>query len=268
MTGDIARHLKGSAQDFFYLARRSAAPLRSTFTFEPLSDPNLRLVARGRRTIAHIEVTALRFALDQFHASYARGSRDSKIPGGESALDDEPLQFDFVLSSGHATRGSRPGLTLLGTPFIPQKLDYGTLVLPTKGVPELLEGKLASDGFEGSSLAQFPLLISEGRPTSAARQIGETRSRAALCLVGGFGLWVSAKSDSAVVLMQSLLDEGCSSAILLDRGSHEEATLVLREPKGSSVSLPREGSYLVFRREAGQGRAFYVRKENGNSAPP
>lgn len=264
MLGDPGRPLVGSAQDFFYLTLRTPLPERSTFAFRPEESAERPLFARGKRTLAHVEIEAVRFALDRYRPGFRRGERDCRIPGGRADLDGPNPAFSFALGVGHATRGSRPGLRVRETPMIPWKPGYATLVLEGGAPPRFERERASSEA--ATTYVQLPLLLEGGRPTDLARQVGETRTRAALAFdAHGAALWVTAKADSPIVLAQALLDEGCTTAALLDRGSHEDAEFLT-----SPDLLRAEPSYLTFEADPGKGRAYAWPARSGDPAasPP
>ena len=148
---------------------------------------------------------------------------------------------------GHRTHGSRPGLYLEGRWLVPSHRAFGGLELTAKGHVHLHSTGNAPAPEPGSTWIGLPALIENGSPTELARELGDTRARAAVCMpVSGVLLFARAWGDSAHALTEALVREGCKLALLLDRGSHHSAMRRSSiSPSDGLHGVPPEGAQAI-----------------------
>jgi hypothetical protein len=77
---------------------------------------------------------------------------------------------------------------------------------------------------DGALVVQLPVLVRDGELTPLARELGDRRARAALCIDPTGALLVGRVThDTIAPLASALVAEGCKLVVALDRGSHHPA---------------------------------------------
>jgi hypothetical protein len=161
---------------------------------------------------------------------FRAGTREpvaSTAPGLKTALDDA-AQHSVVaaIGLGHTTDSTRYGFAFGASAALPLRPGYATLVL-APGATARIEapGITPTLGAEDEAV-QLPLLVENGKVEPRARERGDMRRRAALCITPTNRLVVaSATHDTSDTLAAALLRIGCMRVVELDRGSHHPAFL-------------------------------------------
>lgn len=248
------RYLRWSPKDFFYLALPATQPTHTRLTWQ--ADHSLFAetpVLRAEHKLGHVELELLRLPLRGVRLGLQPGKDEA--PGQQLSPAIEPGAA-LAWGLGHQTSSSRAGLGAQGRTLVPSHRSFATLVLPPQGPPELLPPGLPAPENSASSWVQLPVLARDGQLTGRARALGDSRERAALCLTEQGDLLVGRQAhDTLVPLVQTLLDEGCSLIVALDRGSHHPAwTASGAELQPDST---RAQSLLIVSKQALRPRAYH-----------
>lgn len=235
MQVNATRYIRWSPKDFFYVARRSETPTgpgAAEYNWEALDwgkKEGTAALARGRRAIAQLELEVLRLDLSRVDLGAAPGDED-----GGSAEPDPSADGFWML--GHATPGSRPGLSVANTWFRPFDRSFASLVLETSQEPRLLPPGAPIEAGAGRAVIQLPLLARDGELTAAARRLTGRRLHGALCLDERGHLYSgSVTHDSPAPVVLALLELGCRDIVEMDRGSHSPAVVQLEPLTGPSA---------------------------------
>lgn len=233
------RYLRWSPQDFFYLAERTALPARSTLTWSSRREPGAPLLfAVGRGATGGLAIEVDRVPLDAVHLDVHPGSAEDDSISPPATASEGPALLGWGL--GHRTPGTRSGLLLGTTSVVPLTRADASLVLDGESAPVLLPPGMPVVPKEGQQVVQLPVLARAGELSPLARELGDRRPRAALCVANGHILVGRIEHDTIAPLVATLLTEGCSLIVALDRGSHHRARV---EREGDSPS-PRVESSL------------------------
>jgi hypothetical protein len=184
----------------------------------------------------------------------------------KTSLDDAAEhRVVAAIGLGHTTDSTRYGFAFGGSAPIPLRSGYATLVL-APGQAARIEAPgttptLAAD----EEAVQLPLLVENGKLEPRARERGDMRRRAALCVTPTDRLVVaSATHDTSDTLAAALLRVGCTRVVELDRGSHHPAFLH-RAGSATPPVASYETSVLYALGRPMQPRAF--RWKPSNAAP-
>jgi hypothetical protein len=225
--------LGGSTRDFFTVSVRDvtpALPAAAGFAVDGGTQPSpawLPGILRGEVTLGPLRIELLSLDAHRLEFRLRPGPRELGAKGapwaGQLAHDGAARALaSFEL--GHATAATRYGLAL-GT-AIPLSLrpQYATLVLGETAAPRiLLPGEPTTLG-DRAEAVQLPLLADDRDITQRARERGDARSRAALCVTeDGRVLVARLRHDSSDALAVALRMAGCRRVVELDRGSHHPA---------------------------------------------
>jgi len=233
MTFDASPLLTGSSRDFFTLSVRDvtpALPPGAHFAPDGGTQPApawLPGILRGEVALGALRIEL--FSLDPTRLEFRLrpGPREPGAKGaswvGQLANDGAPRGL-AAFELGHATSANRYGLAL-GT-AIPLALRpaYATLVLGENAAPRiLLPGEPTTLG-DRAEAVQLPLLADDRDITARARERGDSRKRAALCITDGDRVVIGLlRHDSSDPLAVALRMAGCHRVVELDRGSHHPA---------------------------------------------
>jgi hypothetical protein len=225
--------LDGTTRDFFTVSVRDVTPgLPAAAGFVPdggtqPSPAWLPGILRGEVALGPLRIELLSLDAHRLEFRLRPGPRELGAKGapwaGQLAHDGAARALaSFEL--GHATAATRYGLAL-GT-AIPLSLrpQYATLVLGETAAPRiLLPGEPTTLG-DRAEAVQLPLLADDRDITQRARERGDARSRAALCVTeDGRVLVARLRHDSSDALAVALRMAGCRRVVELDRGSHHPA---------------------------------------------
>jgi hypothetical protein len=265
MKASATRYLRWSPKDFFYLAVRDAFPHsvaaeQLAFVAAPGQQPEPRelpAIVLGQRALAGLQIEVERVDLSRIGLGLAAGTAEARggFDQGSGATTTPALAAWMV---GHATLGSRPGLSRGPVGIIPMDRRYATLVLPTGGAAFL---KLPGDPIEpaeGRDLVQLELLARDGELLESGRRITTRRTHGAVCIDESGYLWLGRMThDTPGPLAQALLDLGCRHVLEADRGSQSPAA-VERAGYEAGLRTERAESALVgvARPTRGRGYAF------------
>lgn len=265
MKASATRYLRWSPKDFFYLAYRDAFPHspaaeQLAFAAAPGQQPeprDLPAMILGRRTLAGIEIEVERVDLSRVSLELAVGSAEAPVPQEDPAAASAakaPALAAWAL--GHATLGSRPGLSQQGRGVIAMDRRYATLVLPSGGAAFI---KLPGDPIEpadGRDLVQLELLARDGELLDSGRRITTRRTHGAVCIDESGFFWLGRMThDTPGPLAQALLDLGCRHVLEADRGSQSPAA-VERAGHEAGLRAERAESALVGVARPMRGRAY------------
>lgn len=232
-TFDARPLLQGTTRDFFALSVSDVTPaLPSGAGFAPDGGTQpapawLPGILRGELALGPLRVELLSLDGHRLEFRLRPGLRELGAKGANWAgrlAHDGAARALAAFELGHATAASRYGLAL-GT-AIPLALrpQYATLVLGENAAPRiLLPGEPTTLG-DRAEAVQLPLLADDRDITARARERGDARPRAALCVSeDGRVLLARLRHDSSDPLAVALRMAGCRRVVELDRGSHHPA---------------------------------------------
>lgn len=228
MNVNPTRYVRWSPKDFFYVLRAGDVPSSEHVTFQvsegesptPQSIPGL---FTGQKTIAQIPVTVDRVNAGRLSYSLGIGSGEGGAAGTASDEAEKKMRPLIAWGMGHATRGSRPGLSIGTRPIVPLKRNYASLILEG-GQLSLRPPDEPQVEEPGRDVVQLPVLARDTKLVPEAQELGGRRQRAALCMDGEGNLLVARmEHDTPAPLARLLVDMGCDLVVELDRGSHPPA---------------------------------------------
>jgi hypothetical protein len=240
--------LDGTTRDFFTLSVRDvtpALPAGAGFAPDRGTQPSpawLPGILRGEVGLGPLRIELFSLDAQRLEFRLRPGLRELGAKGapwaGQLAHDGSTRALaSFEL--GHATAATRYGLAL-GT-AIPLSLrpQYATLVLGEMAAPRiLLPGEPTTLG-DRAEAVQLPLLADDRDITERARERGDARWRAALCVSDdGRVLIARLRHDSSDALAVALRMAGCRRVVELDRGSHHPAFV----HRAGTDATPRQDS--------------------------
>ncbi len=259
MQVNAIRFVRWSPKDFFYLAVRKPFPsgkAADQYEWAPAfgaeQTSHFPAIVRGTRTLAGIEIEVERIDLDQ--ARFLLGAGTEESPKVEQV--PPPKAVDAVWTLGHATRGSRPGLSIGRHRLRPMNRKYATLVLQKDGPVQLrLPGSIVEPSAR-TSIVQLPLLARAGELTESARRLTGLRKHGALCLDDRGYLWTGRIThDSPAPLVLALVELGCETIVEMDRGSHSPAEAHSLNSRGAAP-LSSASSFIAAITRPPQPRAY------------
>lgn len=232
MSADEARHLRGSARDFFYVSLRESTPRAGAFEWQidagaQPPPAGAAAVFSTRQTLGALSVLLTRFEAGRFAWRVSAAAREAK----SSVIDNElpSAERERVVARialGHTTEATRYGLAVSGTVAVPFQRALATLVFPRRGTPHVVPPGLPFELPDGAEAVQLPLLAQGAELTPRARDLGALRKRGALCLDGTGNLLVARlEHDSSAPAARVLAELGCELVLEMDRGSHSAPTL-------------------------------------------
>jgi hypothetical protein len=238
--------LEGTTRDFFAVSVRDVTPTLphgGGFAPDGGTQPSpawLPTILRGRVTLGPLHVELFSLNSDRMEFRLRPGPRELGAKGSSWAgqlTEDDASRALAAFELGHATAASRYGL-VLGT-AIPLALrpQFATLVLAENAAPRiLLPGEPTTLG-DRAEAVQLPLLADDLDITGRARERGDARSRAALCVTDDGRVIVGRlRHDSSDPLAVALRRAGCRRVVELDRGSHHPAFV----HRAGTDSAPRD----------------------------
>jgi len=263
MHAKATRYVRWSPKDFFYLAHRDPYPrsdAAALLSFAPSpghqpAPPELPALILGQRTVAGIELEIERVDQGRLTLSLAVGTDEVGVPKPESAPSPSSTAL-VAWGIGHATLGSRPGLSQADRPLLAHDRRFATLVLPKTGGAYV---KLPGDPIEPAThhdLVQLDLVARDGVLLDAGRRITTRREHSALCIDDAGYLWFGRmQHDTPAPLIQALVDLGCRHVLEADRGSQSPAS-VERAGVEPGLAVQRPWSALVGTARPMRGRAY------------
>jgi len=265
MHAKATRYLRWSPKDFFYLSYKDPLPQSEAadqlaFRAAPGTQPEPReipAIVLGRRTLAGIEIEIERVDQGRLALALAPGSEETHgQPPAEGVPTPSAVPGLVAWALGHATLGSRPGLSQGSRPIIAHDRRYATLVLPEQN-PAFV--KLPGDPIEPAAshdLIQLDLLARDGALLDAGRRITTRREHGAVCIDDAGYLWLGRMThDTPAPLAQTLIDLGCRHVLEADRGSQSPAT-VERAGHEAGVAPERPWSAIIAHPRPARGRAY------------
>jgi len=275
MTIPPEKFVRWSAKDFFYVMVRDSTPhdpSELVWATDGAAQPApawLPGVYTSKATIGSVDVDLTSFEPGHVEFQFRAGTKEpvaSSAPGLKTSLD-EAAQHRVVaaVGLGHTTDSTRYGFAFGGTSIIPLRSGYATLVLsPGKAARIEAPGTTPTLTVDEEAV-QLPLLVEHGKLEPRARERGDLRRRAALCVTPTERLIVaSATHDTSDTLAAALLRVGCTRVVELDRGSHHPAFLH-RAGSATPPVVSYETSVLYALGRPMQPRAF--RWKPSNAAP-
>jgi len=245
MDFDARATLDGTTRDFFYVLVRDMTPkLPSSVTWTPdggtqPSPAWLPGVLHGELTLGGVTVALESFAGGRFDFKVRPGPLEPGAKGqawsGALAADDRARALAEI-ELGHATGATRLGLALGTLIPLPLRPSNATLVVGS-GTARILAPGEAVTLAAGEHAVQLPLLADDSGVTERARERGDQRLRAALCVTEDARVVIATlRHDSSDPLAVALRAAGCTRVVELDRGSHHPALL----DRAGTDSPPRE----------------------------
>ena len=236
MTIPPEKFVRWSAKDFFYITVRDATPHDAAdipWVTDGGTQPTpawLPGVYSSKLTMGSVDVDLTSFEPGHVELRFRAGTREpvaSTAPGLKTTLDDA-AQHSVVaaIGLGHTTDSTRYGFAFGTNATIPLRAGYATLVL-SPGATARIEAPGVTPTLGATDEAvQLPLLVENGKVEPRARERGDMRRRAALCITPTDRLVVaSAMHDTSDTLAAALMHVGCTRVVELDRGSHHPAFL-------------------------------------------
>jgi hypothetical protein len=236
MTIPPEKFVRWSAKDFFYVTVRDATPHDAAgipWATDGGTQPTpawLPGVYSSKLTLGSVDVDLTSFEPGHVELRFRAGTREpvaSTAPGLKTSLDDAAEhRVVAAIGLGHTTDSTRYGFAFGATTTIPLRPGYATLVL-SPGATARIEapGVTPTLGADDEAV-QLPLLVENGKLEPRARERGDMRRRAALCITPTERLIVaSALHDTSDTLAAALMKIGCTRIVELDRGSHHPAFL-------------------------------------------
>ena len=275
MTIPPEKFVRWSAKDFFYVMVRDSTPHDPSdivWTADGGAQPTpawLPGVYTSKVTMGSVDVDLTSFEPGHVEFRFRAGTREpvaSTAPGLKTSLDDAAEhRVIAAVGLGHTTDSTRYGFAFGASATIALRSGYATLVVaPDKAARIEAPGStptLAAD----EEAVQLPLLVEDGKLEPRARERGDMRRRAALCITPTERLIVaSATHDTSDTLAAALLRVGCTRVVELDRGSHHPAFLH-RAGSDTPPVASYETSVLYALGRPMQPRAF--RWKPNNAAP-
>lgn len=238
--------LESTTRDFFALSLRDVTPLLprgAGFAPDGGTQPRpawLPAILRGSVALGPLHVELFSLDAERMEFRLRPGPRELGAKGSSWAgqlVHDSASRALAAFELGHATAASRYGLAL-GT-AIPLALrpQFATLVLGENAAPRiLLPGEPVTLG-DRAEAVQLPLLADDRDITSRARERGDARFRAALCVTEDSRVLIGRlRHDSSDPLAVALRMAGCLRVVELDRGSHHPASV----HRAGTESAPRD----------------------------
>ncbi len=236
MTIPPEKFVRWSAKDFFYITVRDATPhdaseINWTVDAGTQATPSwLPGVYSGQLTLGSVQVDLTSFEPGHVAFQFRAGTREpvpSTAPGLKTSLDDA-TQHSVVaaIGLGHTTDSTRYGFAFGAAAVIPLRSGYATLVLSPSATARIEAPGVTPTLAPEEEAVQLPLLVENGKLEPRARERGDMRRRAALCITPTERLIVaSATHDTSDTLAAALIRVGCTRIVELDRGSHHPAFL-------------------------------------------
>ncbi|MFZ5889996.1 MAG: hypothetical protein ACOY0T_02920 [Myxococcota bacterium] len=227
------KYARWSSKDFFYVSVRDATPHDSS-TVDWAADGGVQPppawlpgLFNGKLTLGSLEVNLLSIEKGRVEYRVRAGTREfgAKRRTGRSLEEAESTRVIAALGLGHTTDATRYGMSYAGETLSPLKSNYATLLFDDGAPPRVfLPGTAPATLADKQEAVQLPLLASDGKLLDRARERGDRRQRAAICVTPtGRVIVGSAEHDSSDGLASALLRVGCREVLELDRGSHHPA---------------------------------------------
>jgi len=233
MTIPPEKFVRWSAKDFFYVTVRDATPHNTDipWTADDGTQPTpawLPGVYASKVTMGSVDVDLLGFEPGHAELQFRAGTREpvaSSAPGLKTSLDDAAEhRVIAAIGLGHTTDSTRYGFAFGGNAIVPLRAGYATLVLTPGESPRIEAPGVTPTLSENQEAVQLPLLVENGKLEPRARERGDMRRRAALCITPTERLVIaSATHDTSDTVAAALLRVGCTRVVELDRGSHHPA---------------------------------------------
>jgi hypothetical protein len=236
MTIPPEKFVRWSAKDFFYVTVRDATPhdaseINWTVDNGTQATPAwLPGVYASQIALGSVQVDLVSFEPGHVEFRFRAGSREpvsSSAPGLKTSLDDAAEHHVIAaIGLGHTTDSTRYGFAFGTARPIALRPGYATLVLSPSATARIeAPGTTPTLGADDEAV-QLPLLVEDGKLEPRARERGDMRRRAALCITPSERLIVaSATHDTSDTLAAALIRVGCTRVVELDRGSHHPAFL-------------------------------------------
>lgn len=236
MTIPPEKFVRWSAKDFFYVTVRDATPHDASdmaWAVDSGAQPSptwLPGVYSSVLSVGSVQVDLTSFEPGHFEFRFRAGTREplaSTAPGLKTSLDElAEHRVVAAVGLGHTTETTRYGFAFGTESPLPLRAGYATLVVSPNATTRIeTPGMIPKYRLEEEAV-QLPLLMENGKLEPRARERGELRRRAALCVTQTERVVVaSAVHDTSDTLAAALLRVGCTRAVELDRGSHHPAFL-------------------------------------------
>ncbi len=236
MTIPPEKFVRWSAKDFFYVTVRDATPhdaseINWSVDGGTQATPAwLPGVYASQITLGSVQVDLTSFEPGHVEFRFRAGSREpvsSSAPGLKTSLDDSAEHHVIAaIGLGHTTDSTRYGFAFGATSPIALRPGYATLVLSPSATARIEAPGTTPTLSADEEAVQLPLLVEDGKLEPRARERGDMRRRAALCITPSERLIIaSATHDTSDTLAAALIRVGCTRVVELDRGSHHPAFL-------------------------------------------
>jgi hypothetical protein len=226
------KFVRWSTKDFFYVMVRDPLPRdASSLRWTPdggAQPPPAWLpgVFSGTLTIGSLDVELLSFEKGHVAWRVRAGSKEPGMWGARGArlsLDEADARRALAaIGLGHTTEATRLGIAFGAVAPLPLRSQNALLIAGEGGLRIEAAGSAKPEPNEDA--VELPLLAEGTRIEPRARERGELRLRAALCVTPtGRVVVAQARHDSADPLVAALLRLDCERIVELDRGSRHPA---------------------------------------------
>ncbi|HEY2405733.1 MAG TPA: hypothetical protein VGI10_07015 [Polyangiaceae bacterium] len=234
MTIPPDKFVRWSAKDFFYVMLRDTTP-HDASGVEWAADGGTQPppawmpgVYAGKLTLGSLTVDLLSFEQGHVAFEFRAGTREpasTNVPGVKTTLEDaEAHRVIAAIGLGHTTDSTRYGFQFGSVNGLPLRRGYATLVLGNANAPRITPPGEVPTLTDDEEAVQLPLLVEDGKLEPRARERGEMRRRAALCVTPTNRVIVAQGThDASDGIAAALIKIGCSRVVELDRGSHHPA---------------------------------------------
>lgn len=219
------RFVRWSPKDFFYLVTRPTSPPHPGIEWRvsegaqpaPQEVPTFFV---GTRHLGSLQIDFQKIRTERLSFTFVAGSEEARKWGDKDPIEGPAPESSIVAwGLGHQTQGSRTGLTQGTNVLVPLHRSHASLVIEG-GRLQLLPPSEALNEDSATMIIQLPVLARERQLLPAARELGGTRTRSALCLdPAGDLLIASITHDTLAPAVQALVEMGCRLVVEMDRGS-------------------------------------------------
>src|SRR4051812_10643116 len=195
MTIPPEKFVRWSAKDFFYVTVRDATPhdpSQATWAVDAGTQATpawLPGVYASQITIGSVQVDLTSFEPGHVEFRFRAGSREpvsSSAAGLKTSLDDATEHRVLAaIGLGHTTESTRYGFAFGTQTPLPLRSGYATLVLSPIATPRIEAPGVTPTLTPDEEAVQLPLLVENGKLEPRARERGDMRRRAALCITPG-----------------------------------------------------------------------------------
>lgn len=220
------RYIEWSPKDFFYVMLRESAVARPSNKLKWVVDKGVQPAPVWMPGVFESSFTQDGTAVQLVAFEPERALfrvKPARSDGVEGSIDlDADDAKRVLLATGLASaRGGRGlGFRLDGKQLVPFRGQSGYLWVDDAGVMKITEAQPPANA---TSAVELPLVVTASKLTLSSDEHGAARPRAAACVSSdGRVIIASSNAESDRANAAALLEAGCTSAVALDRGSHQD----------------------------------------------